>query len=424
LKLFDRTNFYYIVFSVIIYVLVGASFYLVVEHVIYQEVEQRLKVERRDFENFVQAHGVWDESCYFVENKIELASLTDTLAPVTEFKDTLLYNRYNNEYVPFREYSFISKVGGDPYKVTIRKSLIESRTLLKSITGIMMAVLSLGLLVLFLFQRRIARRIWAPFYQTLSRAKSFDLNEGKGLTLTPEEIFEFNELNSVLNKVTDKIARDYTSLKEFTENASHEIQTPLALINSRVEELIQQKNFSDEQMRWIQDIYQSALRLSKLHQALLLLSKIEHGQFFEGETINLTAAMADKLEEFEEIFTHKAIKVQFTKTGAFQVKMHPVLADVLITNLLSNAVKHNHTQGVINIVGTGHTLQVGNTGSALTTSPERLFERFKKQNQSSSSLGLGLAIVKKICESYHLAIQYSFDKGMHTLTISSPVANP
>jgi len=418
LKLFDRTNFYYIVFSVVIYVTVGVSFYLVVKQVIYQEVERRLKVERRDFENFVRAHGVWDESCYFVENKIELAAVSDTLASITEFKDTLLYNRYNKEFGPFREYSFISRVGNVPYKVSIRKSLVESRTLLKSITGIMMVVLSLGLVGLFLFQRRIARRIWAPFYNTLSRAKAFDLNEGKGLTLTREEIFEFNELNSVLNKVTDKIARDYTSLKEFTENASHEIQTPLALINSRVEELIQQKNFSNEQMRWIQDIYQSALRLSKLHQALLLLSKIEHGQFFEWETIDLTTTVAHKLEEFDEIFNHKEIKVTFSKTGAFLVKMNPVLADVLVTNLLSNAVKHNVVNGTIDIACAHHALTVSNTGARLSVSPDRLFERFKKQNQSSASLGLGLAIVKKICDHSHLAVQYAFDNGLHMLSIT------
>ncbi|MBL0741180.1 sensor histidine kinase [Chryseolinea lacunae] len=417
MKLFDRTNFYYIVFSVVIYILVGVSFYLVVERVIYQEVEDRLKVERRDFENFIGVHGVWDESCYFVENKIELTPLNDTLQQFAAFKDTLLYNRYNNEYVPFREYSFARTVNGVPHKVSIRKSLIESKKLLKSITGIMMVVLSLGLLILFIFQRRIARRIWAPFYDTLTRARSFDLNEGKGLSLTKEQIFEFNELNSVLNKVTDKIARDYTSLKEFTENASHEIQTPLALINSRVEELIQQRNFSDEQMRWIQDIYQSALRLSKLHQALLLLSKIEHGQFFESETMDLGRLIEQKLEEFEEIFNHKALRVSVTLTEPFTVQMSPVLADVLITNLLNNAVKHNVQGGEINIVVSAAGVALSNTGASLTTNPERLFERFKKQNQTSASLGLGLAIVKKICDSYHLTINYGVNQNLHTLQL-------
>jgi signal transduction histidine kinase len=416
-KLFDSTNLYYILFAILTYIIVGLAFYLVVEHVIYQEVEDRLTVERRDFENFIQAHGMWDESCYFVENKIELDPAGNLPANYAVFRDTLLYNRYSNEYVPFREHSFISTIGKTQYKVSIRKSLIESIKLLKSITGTMLIVLSIGLLLLFLFQRRIARTIWEPFYATLASAKAFDLNEGRGLALREEKIFEFNELNSVLHKMTDKIARDYMSLKEFTENAAHEIQTPLALINSRVEELIQQSNFTDEQMRWIQNIHESSLRLSRLHQALLLLSKIDNGQFFEHTAIDFYERATTKLQELEEFIAHKSLTVSVTPQAPFKVEMNPTLADILITNLLTNAIRHNIPGGRIDITVTATTFTVANTGVPLTIDPDRLFERFKKQQQSSASLGLGLAIVKKICDNYPLDIRYQYHNTLHTLTI-------
>ncbi|MBT1687529.1 sensor histidine kinase [Dawidia soli] len=417
MKLFDSTNLYYILFSTLTYIFVGVAFYLVVEHVIYQEVEERLTVERRDFEKFIETHGMWDESCYFVENKIELDTAGNLPANYAIFKDTLLYNRYDNEYVPFREHSFISTIGPTQYKVSIRKSLIESNKLLKSITGTMLIVLSIGLLLLFLFQRRIARTIWEPFYATLASAKAFDLNEGRGMALREEKIFEFNELNSVLTKMTDKIARDYTSLKEFTENAAHEIQTPLALINSRVEELIQQSNFSDEQMRWIQNIHESSIRLSRLHQALLLLSKIDNGQFFEHTAIDFHARITTKLQELEEFIAHKSLTVTVTPGASFEVEMNPTLADVLITNLLTNAIRHNVPDGRIDITLTATTLTVANTGAPLTIDPDRLFERFKKQRQSSASLGLGLAIVKKICDNYPLDIHYQYHNSSHTLVL-------
>jgi signal transduction histidine kinase len=421
-KLLARTNLYYIFFSVVTYFIVAGSFYMVVEYLIYQEVDERLVVERRDFEHFIARHGYWEESCYFVEDKITLRPVEAgmSVASLPVFKDTVLYNRYNNELVPFREYSFVNIIGDGEYKVSIRKSLIESRYLLEVITVVMLILLSVGLSLLFLFQRRISQQIWKPFYDSLSRAKSFDVNEGKGLLLPSEQIFEFNELNSSLSKMTDKIASDYRSLKEFTENASHEIQTPLALINSRVEGLIQDKTLSDRHVAWIQDIHESAIRLSKLNQALLLLAKIENGQFYETERLDLREVVSNKLAEMEEIFQLKALTVTFHNASSFLVDMPPLLAEILVTNLLNNAVKHNqHEAGTIEIAVNSHSLVVTNTGEPLTVDPETLFGRFKKQQSASGSLGLGLAIVRNIANAYRLEVSYHTAGNKHTLSVTA-----
>ena len=199
MKLLSRTNLYYIFFSVIAYLIISGSFYLVVERMIYSEVEERLIVERKDFEQFIRAQGM-QESCYFVENKISLKLVSDTLATFSSFKDTLMFNRYSQQLVPFREHSFYCKIDSKPYKVSIRKSLIESNKLLKFITITMLLSLSIGLLLLFLFQRRISKKLWQPFYETLSKAKSFEVIDGKGLVLQKQDIFEFNELNLSLRR--------------------------------------------------------------------------------------------------------------------------------------------------------------------------------------------------------------------------------
>lgn len=418
MKLLARTNRYYIFFSIITYAVVAGSFYLVVEYLIYKEVDERLEVERKDFENFIESHGYWDESCYFVEDKISLEAIDPNSTTEPSFNDTLMANRYTNEIVEFREYKFVNKFGGQAYMVSIRKSLIESNELLQFITIVMLVALSVGLLLLYWFQVRISKTIWHPFYETLSKAKSFDVNEGTGLTLPKEDIHEFTELNSSLTKMTTKIADDYRNLKEFTENASHEIQTPLALINSRVEELIQAKNMSNEYMHWIQDIHESTMRLSRLNQALLLLTKIENRQFHDKEDLNLSAIVDVKLSELDEIFTHKNITATHKVTSLFIVGIHPALADVLITNLLNNAVKHNlPLNGRISILSEDSQLTFANTGPALTVPPQQLFERFRKQNPGSGSLGLGLAIVKTICAVYDLDIVYETKADMHTIVI-------
>lgn len=420
MKLLGRTNLFYIAFSVITYIVIAGSFYVLVERMIYREVEERLRVERRDFEHHVRLHGVWEESCYFVEDKVTLASVQDTLSVLSPFKDTLMDNRYNQQLIPFREHTFYSAVGGSLYKVSIRKSLIESRSLLKSITLTMLLTLSVGLLLLYLFQRRFSKVLWRPFYQTLASAKAFDVSHGSSLKLGAEPIYEFNELNSELEKMTEKIARDYQNLKEFTENASHEIQTPLALINSRVEELIQEKDVAPKQMSWIQDIHESTLRLSRLNQALLLLAKIENGQFYERVPVDVNVLIIAKLASFDEVFNLKGIRVSLQQKGSLVLQMNGLLADVLFTNLLSNAVKHNVADGDIHILIDDRQFIIENSGETLTVDPEVLFQRFRKQNKSSASLGLGLAIVRKICEVHKLRIVYDYESNRHSIRITLP----
>lgn len=421
MKLLAKTNSYYITFSIIAFIMLTIVFYIVTEMVIYEEVETRLKVERQDFEHYVAEQGVWEESCYFVENKIELATVRDTLAPLEVFKDTLFANRFDSEIVPFRQYSFYKVINEQPYKVSIRKSLIESNTLLTFITGTMVLLLGIGMFALFLLQRRISKKIWKPFYQSLANAKAFDIRHGVGLQMPEEQIFEFQELNKVLEKMTNKIAADYQNLKEFTENAAHEIQTPLALINSRVEELIQEKNFTNQQMYWVEEIHKSTLRLSKLHNGLLLLSKIENGQFYEHELVDMAQLARNKFNDYQEVFEHKKLETHLIEKGAFIAEMHPAMADILITNLLNNAVRHNITKGSLTIEIYSHKLVISNTGTGLKFSPEKLFERFKKQNQSSASLGLGLAIVKKICNYYNFEVTYELKSNCHIISIIDQV---
>lgn len=416
MKLQTRTNLNYIFVSAVIYVIVALGFYFAVERVMDEEVDRRLLVEKADFERYVDRVGYWESNSYFVEDKIDAREISKP-CPIV-FKDTLL-SRYDDVFVPFRQISFDKEIGGQLYRVSIRKSQIESNQLLKIITIVMLIVLCAGLSLLYVFQQATSKRLWQPFYDTLQKAKEFNVHHGNKLTLPELKVYEFNELNSALSKMTEKILSDYQSLREFTENASHEIQTPLALINTRVEGLIQDPTISANQVAWIQDIHESTLRLSKLNHALLLLAKIENGQFEEVELLNLNPVLEKYLNEMDELFSAKEIKVSFNQDGSFEVRMHPALADVLVSNLLNNAIKHNVPKGgTVSITSSEDMLNVTNTGFPLTIDPKKLFERFQKQNKSSPSLGLGLAMVKKICEISKLGLEYRYADGLHGITIT------
>ncbi len=227
----------------------------------------------------------------------------------------------------------------------------------------------------------------------------------------PTRISEFRALNKAIAAMTDKIHRDYTSLKEFTENASHEIQTPLAIIKNKLELLIQDENLAEEQALHIKAVYDAASRLSKLNQVLLLLTKIEHHQFIEKERINLSNLLTNQLDHYQELISARNLELVTDIAPGISIFMNPMLAEILITNLLSNTIKHNIPNGEIRIILSNGTLSIQNPGNPPSQKTEMLFDRFKKGTSNTDSLRLGLFLVKTICETQQLRIHYSFQKS-------------
>ncbi len=407
--------------SLVIYLAVGIAFYWIIKYMIYDEIETRLKVEMQDFESFIRSHDTWNNNSYFVENKIEVMPVSGEYNHAVVFKDTLLQNRYDEGIGPFRQLTFYTIIGGVPHRVSIRKSMIESYKLIEAISAAMVTFLCLLMISMFMFQRRLSGKLWKPFYDTLSIIKEFDLTKKEKLQLPQSEVTEFSELDDVLKKMADKMQHDYKSLKEFTENASHEIQTPLALINARVEQFIQSRDLSESHTYWIEEIYHASRRMSRLNQGLLLLAKIENQQFTDTEDLDLVDLLKNKLSDFEDILTHKQIDVKMDLRSSFQIDMSPSLADILLNNILSNAIRHNYANGQLFLESDENFLKIGNTGNELKADPERLFERFKKESAGAESVGLGLAIVKQICDNYALEIEYTYHETIHSIGIRQEV---
>lgn len=417
MKLLVKTSRIYLFASLAIYLVVGVAFYWIIKFMIYDEVESRLLMEKRDFIFFVRTHSTWNTNYYFVENKVDVTPLRGGFSNAVTFKDTVIVNKYDKTSFPFREITFQTHIGNVVHKVSIRKSMIESYKLIEAISAAMVAFLGLLMIAMYLFQRRLSVNIWEPFYHILTKVKEFDLTKKEKLILPVSEITEFNELEDVLKKMGDKMQQDYTSLREFTENASHEMQTPLALINARVEQIIQSGDLSQTHTYWIEEIYRASRKMSRLNQGLLLLAKIENQQFNEIVKVNLTDLLNTKLADFEDVLLHKHIEIQNKLYEPFLLEMSPALAEILLNNLLNNAIRHNIAGGVIVLESGINDLRISNTGGELRGNPERLFERFKKESSDSDSIGLGLSIVKQICTSYHLKLEYTFEKPIHSIRI-------
>jgi signal transduction histidine kinase len=266
-------------------------------------------------------------------------------------------------------------------------------------------------LVLFWAQKKISERLWQPFYNTLERLRSFQLTQATPLLLVQSDIDEFAELNAAIGRLTEKARQDYRSLKRFTENASHEIQTPLSVIRAKLEILLQSEGLNGAQLADLHSTELAATRLSRLQQNLLLLVKIENEQFEAQEMIPLHQLVSSKLELLKDFIEAKKLLVN-TECNQVKLQLNPFLAETLISNLIGNAVKHNLPKaGWIRVELNEATLSISNSAKSPEAPAIEFVERFRRSNSQSEGLGLGLAIVAEICELYQWQLSVHFENN-------------
>jgi two-component system, OmpR family, sensor kinase len=228
-------------------------------------------------------------------------------------------------------------------------------------------------------------------------------------------------LNTFLLQLTESARKDYQSLKEFTENASHELQTPTAIIRGKLD-LLMESDIRDEQAILIAEMQNALERLSRIHSSLTLLTKLENQEYRVGDPVCISNLARETLASFDELIQMKTIGLQVHIEKSVYIPLHHSLADLLLSNLISNAIRHNAApegeKGLIRVSLTREGLVIVNTGREPMVPTEELFERFKKGNTGSDSIGIGLAIVRQICDLSHFDIVYHYTGGLHMLAVS------
>lgn len=278
--------------------------------------------------------------------------------------------------------------------------------------GLITAMLGTGVV---LTMRFISRKLWAPFDKTLDELDRFSLEKGRVPALPASDVAEFNRLNDSLRQLMHNSLDSYKAQKEFTENASHELQTPLAIFQSKLDLLLQQQELTESQAEIIQDLYQMTSRLSRLNRNLLLLAKIENAQFAKTEDICLNTFIEDFLPFLESIADGLHIVKDFQRQ--ITIKANRSLLESMVNNLVVNAVRHNRPGGSIVIGIKEKGLAVSNTSDEPALDATHIFNRFYRPEQNQNGNGLGLAIVKAVCDYHGWRIAYTYTEGRHCFDV-------
>lgn len=303
------------------------------------------------------------------------------------------------------------------YRITSKTILIEPEDIyLNGIILVFAWTFVFLLALVIILSEVISWYILKPFYDTLEAIQYFRLSQDSVIAVHDTQTSEFRELNDFLVKMTSKAKGDYTALKEFSENASHELQTPIATMTAKIE-LLMQTPLAEDQVATLASLHDELERLAKINQSLTLLAKLENYEYDQQEKIDFSEALMQTINRYADWMEMKFITVDSKIEKKVEIALDEALCGLLLNNLISNAIRHNIPNGRLSVTLSAERLILKNTGEPPLIPVTEVFGRFRKGNQAVDSIGIGLAIVKKICDLYGHSISYAYADGWHTMQI-------
>lgn len=416
-KLLHKTTNSFLIYAVIILLIAAPVFYFISQWLYIYETDEVLLFHKGAFvkesqENFTENDiAAWNKYNRDVEIVPDMGVTKDSIV------GKMLFDFIAHEKEPFRVLYSPVTINGKKFTYVEKSNLVEMEGMVFSIAAMFIFIIIILLVGIIILSKRLASKIWKPFYHTLKQIEDFEIDKNKAPHFTPTDIDEFDRLNKSLERLIEKNTAIYKSQREFVENAAHELQTPLALFQTKIDTLSQLPNLTKEHSQLLGSLNNDVSRLNRLNKNLLLLSKIENDSYFEKQPVILNDYIKKHLDFFSEQAKSKSISIVVEFDKPLQINSNPVLTEVLINNLFLNAIRHNTKDGKIIITTSDKTITFSNTGPETSLNINKLFNRFSKSDPSAQGNGLGLAIVKKIIELNNWDITYDFQDGLHSFTV-------
>ncbi|WP_194852306.1 sensor histidine kinase [Nonlabens antarcticus] len=335
------------------------------------------------------------------------------------YRDTLMYRQNEDDNEPVRVYESAVRYEDDFYKLKIITSMVEEDDLIEHLIVYLIGLYVFLVISILILNNWMLRRIWKPFYGLIGQLRNFRIEKNKGFQIPESNIEEFELLNTTVGKLIKKSTDSFVAQKQFIENASHELQTPLAISINKLELFLENNELKKKQLKDIATVLDNLGKLTRMNKSLLLLSKIENHQYENEEQVDLIALTDNIVRDFEDMADHKKMKIVVISNGLLRYQMNEDLATILLTNLIKNTLIHGKKKESIQIKINQDSWQIRNFGEMQELDQRSLFTRFKKSANHKKSTGLGLAITKAIADRYSLELEYQFE-GTHTFKIGFP----
>jgi signal transduction histidine kinase len=421
MKLLARTTVYFLIYASVV---AGAGtfvYYGFIRKIYYAYVDRTLSRRKLRVDKALRLHLRTPADLVFwhqLDHNVEFKALTKAGPPMA-FSVRMMYNELTGNVTPYRQLAAPVQFQGRPYRLELRTTMLDSQELLARIVlagALLFGALLVGLLVL---QHVLARRLWAPFYNTLGQLQRYKLDQPEPVHLAPTRIPEFQELNTALGRLLNRNQRTYRRQREFTENAAHELQTPLAILRTKLDSLVQAPGLTEEQASHIEPLLAVTQRLTHLCRSLLLLVHLDQQLYFSTETVDLAATLRTQLEQLREQIDAADLTLETNLAPQVLVAVNRSLLDILVSNLVVNAIRHNRPGGTVRITLTPQLLTVQNTGHSQALPSDQLFARFRANpGRPPGSVGLGLPISRQICETSGFLLSYQYEEpGWHSMRV-------
>ena len=347
---------------------------------------------------------------------IELLPATRNYEDYESYEDREVYLYRKNETEPARTLTKVfHDTDGTAYKLVVSTPTFERDDIIRALL-IHIAIIYVVLLCIIMFVTVLVFRFsMRPLYSLLKWLDGY--RPGSGIAGFPDEesVVEFKKLTRAARETIERAENHLERQKQFIGNASHELQTPLAVLGNRIEWLMDNTALTEEQFAELSKMRQSIHRLVRLNRTLLLLSKIDSGHFLDRSDVDIVPIIENELEIYKEIFAEKELVCNVKMPKSLVVQMDEMLASTMVSNLIKNAFVHSPSDGAIDIIISRSEFSVSNKGSE-ALDKARLFDRFYTSGKTGST-GLGLALVKSIAGYYGFGLQYGFWDGKHCFAI-------
>lgn len=410
-------TFRYLTLSLLVVITIWALlFHSMILDEVYDNVDDGLKNQKIEIirESYINPEIVKTNQFSLAQFRI-LPVSPENYNETNRLTNELVFMPYDGEEEPYR----VLRTGfyghdGNPYSLEIRTSTVEEDDLIYDLTIALIFLYVFILVSILLINHFGLKKAFQPFDKIMHQLQKYRFGQANKMEKIETNVIEFYELQNEISEMINRNEKVFNDQRLFIENASHELQTPLAIAINKLDLILEHSDLQEKVFVELAETKNSLWRMVSLNKSLLMLSRIENQHYASQTEINFRTIIEEIIEDYETFFEANEIQLDFDHSNDFIVQFNPDLARILISNLIRNAVKHNNEQNLIQLKIESHQIIIANTSNQNELNKELIFNRFYKQGNSVGSTGLGLSIVDTILKNQNkLTLDYQYDFPFH-----------